>query len=175
MNDILDRITKKRWVFAILAYAFNYLTVKLATYGRELDSIAYRSKRLLGADITHNLGFFEVLESAKWNFLPGWGLLTVGGTYLIIAMYFMDFKNEKNIGWKRIYLSAQILIPTFFALYIDFVAMAPPSGTPDEAGLHGLIANINIFFVYFGFAEAPVLIVIKTLTWIREGFSSNQK
>jgi hypothetical protein len=162
MKNFLSRLSTRKWAFGISIYLAYYLSFMMVIYQREIAEISQKSLKHLGSDISSSLGFFEVLKSAGFSYWPSWGVLTVGVPYLIIAVYFMDFKNEPNAGWRRIYISTQIVIPILYALFVGFILY-----TPD-----GFSIIINGFIHDVGISEASVLILIKLLIWIKDGFSA---
>jgi len=160
MKSFLSKLSPRKWQFAISIYAVGYVAAMIGTYQLEVERISKISFENLGGNITPNLSFFDVLKSADWHYLPRWGLLAVGGTYLLIAVYFFDFKNEMHSGWRRVYISAQIIIPTLMALFLVFTTNYDSN-----------FWEIGIFLVGFGWTEVVVLILIKFHIWIKEGFA----
>jgi len=170
MKDFFSRLSARHWLFAISVYIALYFERMFESYFDEKAKISLKSLEHFGFDISSNLGFFEVLKSANWSYWPSWGVLTVGVPYLICAVYFMDFKNEANAGWRRVYLSAQILVPLSYTLFVNFVVYSPFSSS---SLVYSYLTIIGGMITDLGRAELVVLILIKFLIWIREGFAKS--
>lgn len=142
-------------------YVVSYSLGMLAAYSDEAEAIRKKSQEHLGVDISAGLGFFEVLKSAHYElWTAAWAVfILVFIPYLLIAAYFFDYQKEAHSGWRRVYISAQLLIPALFTLY---AALATNIGS--------LYVSPSILF--FTIAEIVVLILIKIFIWIREGFAA---
>lgn len=161
MKNILNRLTARKWLFALAMYVVLILFDMIGTYFTEVDKLSYfGTSPNFGA--TMELFEFNYWYAALIDFLRAFI------PYLLISVFFFDYQNEVNAGWRRSYLFAQILIPTLIALYIAyFIINNPlvrsPSGT--------FFSQLPSFIFYFALAEIVVLILIKCLTWVREGFA----
>lgn len=158
MGNFLNKLSVGKWLFAISVFVVIYWFSMWNTYSHEADAIRKKSLEHFGGDIMPNLGFFEILKSAHFDFF---GILLLSFflvfiPYLLIAAYFFDYKNEVHAGWRRVYVSAQILIPVLFAIFMNEVSDG----------------FITLFIIFFGVAEISVLILIKFFIWIREGFAA---
>jgi hypothetical protein len=161
MNNFFKKISKAKLLFATFIYATIYLTDIIAAYNAEIDRIRHKSIKSFGIDISNSIDFFDALKSANFHYTGEAMLLffMIFIPFLLFSIYFFDYKTETNTGWKRIYISSQILIPTLLSLYLAISHM------------HEMQNGFIFFFVmFFGAIEIVVLISIKTLTWIREGF-----
>lgn len=163
MKNFLSRLSTKKWLFAISIYIVFYSLFMLAAYNSEVEAIRKQSLNHFGGDITANLGFFEVLKSHGFDYWKATYIFffMVFIPYLLTAAYFFDFKNETHTGWRRVYLSAQILIPALFSICLDISTLHMMS-----------IDFVNFFILFFGISEVVILILIKCFIWVREGFSA---
>lgn len=166
MKSFFKKISSSKLLFATFIYAIVYLTDTIGIYSTEIERISQKSIKNFGVDVAKNMNFFDVLKSANFHYIENtlFHFFIIFIPFLIISMYFFDYKTETNAGWKRIYISSQILIPTLLSLYIAISHM------------HELKNGFIIFFImFFGAIEIAVLTLIKTITWIREGFGEKAK
>jgi len=157
MKSFLGKLSTRKWMFAFAIYIAMYLADLLGGYFQEAEQA-----RQYGGDFGGGFGYWDIYREYYQTFIP-WLLLSAFIPWLILSAYFFDFKNEMHSGWRRVYISAQIIIPTLMALFFVF--------TTDY---DSIFWKIDIFLVSFGWTEVVVLILIKLHIWIKEGFAAKQ-
>lgn len=118
MKSFFKKISSSKLLFATFIYAIVYLTDTIGIYSTEIERISQKSIKNFGVDVAKNMNFFDVLKSANFHYIENtlFHFFIIFIPFLIISMYFFDYKTETNAGWKRIYISSQILIPTLLSL-----------------------------------------------------------
>lgn len=167
MKNFLSRLTKRKRIFALsIAVASYLLMMWIAVSSNENSAIAcnfhYSFSDKQDYSIFDRVELFRVLNCAGFPYISMLfaTFLVVFVPYLFVGIYFFDYRNEPNEGWKRVYLTAQILIPIF--LIIGFYENAP------------IPTVLNSFIVTFGIGEIAALILIKSFLWFKDGFSRKQ-
>ena len=161
MKNFLSRMSNNKWLFIIAIYVDNYSLMVMGAYSDEVKKIRYKSLEHFGGDISGNLGLLEVLKSAGFNY---WGVAyelfyKIFIPYLLIAAYFDDYKNEAHDGWRRVYFTAQTLVPSLIILFFMFFQARWDYFTRAEG------------IVFFGWVEIVVLMLVKFTMWKRKGIA----
>lgn len=169
VKNLFNRLTKQNFILAISVFVFHYLLRLYESYEFELFQISQKSLQTFGGDISVNLGFSEVMKSGDFNFFTTYREISIIFSYLIIAVYFNDYKKLSHIGWQRIHLSIQIIIPLVLALYFTLSDIYDPT---QARYLNNTRAFILHFIVVLGWIEVVVLLLGQLVIWIREGFSA---
>ncbi|MEI7843701.1 MAG: hypothetical protein WCI39_11810 [Gallionellaceae bacterium] len=166
MQNFFSKLSFEKWSFAISMHVLFFLIDMGQHYFYEIAVIKQKSMNSFGGDITPNLGLFEVLKSADFSFMPGWHLLTIFVPFLIMAAYFFDYKNEPHAGWRRVFLSVQVIVPTFVAI----------TGAAIDITFNDYFSNSTAFVMdairFFGRAGAVVVLIILFSKWVRAGFAA---
>jgi hypothetical protein len=83
-----------------------------------------------------------------------------------MAAYFFDYKNEPHAGWRRIWLSVQVIVPTLVAII----------GATIDITFNDYFSNPTAFvmdaIIFFGRAGAVVVLIILFAKWVRAGFAA---
>lgn len=165
MKNFLSRLTKRKRMFALSVAVASYVLMMWLSYSSE-NSIAcnfhYSFSDKQEYSVFDRVEVFRVLNCAGFPYFKMLfaTFLVVFVPYLFVGLYFFDYRNECNEGWKRLYLTTQILIPIF--LIIVFYESAP------------IPTILNSFIITFGVGEIVALILIKSFLWFKEGFTRKQ-
>lgn len=171
MDKFLSKLTKKNWIFACSIAAVSYLLLVGSVYIEAHGSsraIAYAFHHSF-RDNNSDYSFFDMLPLFRdinsfgfdWLKMIFITFIFVAIPYLLISIYFFDYRNESNEGWKRVYLTVQILIPVFIIILLF-------------DGRVNFLSILNWLIIPLGISEIGVLALIKSFSWFKAGFTRKQ-
>ena len=171
MKNFFMKTNNKRWIFSIsiafVSYLLTVRTVYLDAHGGG-KSIAYNFNRAFSEDQSKFSFFdkwdlFSTLNAVDFSYFGNLlvSLISVAIPYLVISKYFFDYRNEPNEGWKRVFLTLQVVIPLFFCIL-------------SYDGMNSFSLMLNGLILTFGISELGILAIIKAFSWFKDGFSSKE-